>query len=627
MAHLDPLTPAPTQNALDAIAKIAGSDVAALVSSEWAAKTKWDSAASGAAPSGATTVKEGLLAIANAYCGTAGVEYSQVDSEAEAAWFRDQIESVKALSTPLSVEDKRHINHLLVASETFDQYLGKKFGTLKRYGMEGCEASMVAIDAIIRHAAAVGTTTDTVIGMAHRGRLNVLLYLFNFNKNWLFYKLRGQALLPNLDYGALDDVLSHLSASTDLSVGAKKMHVSLIHNPSHLEAVNPVALGKAYAKQQRKSPDHSKPNSTMCMMVHGDAALIGQGVNAETAIIGGVGGYNVGGVVHVVTNNQLGFTAFPKESRPTRYATDLAKMTGTPVIHVNADDPEAVLRASKLAVAYREKFHKDIYVDVIGWRKWGHNELDEPAFTQPTMYSRIRNRPTTPGAYSASLIKGGVMTEAQLSALKSTFEAELDKAFTAAQTLPPPKADELHLAGAHWGPEKLVHPPAALRNGTLLSRPVTAGESVNSLLQIGRASVHVPAGAVTVHERLQRTFIEARLSKLNDLTGAAKEIDWATAEALAFGTCLLEGNPVRISGQDSARGTFSQRHARLVDQSDESKTYIPLANLSKTQAPFECISSPLSEFAVLGFEYGYSAENPKALTIWEAQFGDFGTSR
>lgn len=622
-AHLDPLTAAPCADWKAVLQRVAGAEAVKLCVSEWAASTAWDSVALGPAPvGGATSIRDALQSLATTYASTVGVEFEHVESEAEAEWFREQLEQKAVLSAPLSAADQHHILRLLVSSESLDHYLAKKYATLKRYGMEGVEASMVAIDAILRTTAAVGPTSDTVIGMAHRGRLNVLLYLFNFEKSWLFYKLRGHALLPSLDYGALDDVLSHLSASTDLPYGNKSMHVSLIHNPSHLEAVNPVALGKAYAKQQRKSG----PNATMCMMVHGDAALIGQGVNAETAIIGGVPGYNVGGVVHVVTNNQLGFTAFPKESRPTRYATDLAKMTGTPVIHVNADAPEAVLRASRLAAAYRENFHKDIYLDVIGWRKWGHNELDEPAFTQPTMYGRIRARTSTPAAYSAALVKAGVISVAQLQALKSELEQELDAAFSKAQSMPPPTPDQLHLAGPHWGSESLVHPPFALRENQLISDPETNAASIAELQHLGRLSVTVPAGTVQVHERLQRTFIEARLGKLNDASGTQQEVDWATAEALAFGSSLVEGHPIRISGQDSARGTFSQRHARLVDQTDEARSYVPLNNLAPKQAPFEVISSPLSEMAALGFEYGYSAENPRALTIWEAQFGDFGSA-
>jgi probable 2-oxoglutarate dehydrogenase E1 component DHKTD1 len=487
----------------------------------------------------------------------------------------------------------------------------KKFPQVKRYGLEGAESMMIALDVIFQNACAQDLR-DVVVCMPHRGRLNLLTDLLKFNPTGVFAKVKGVPEYPSTEsHVCTGDVLSHIAQSVDLTYQGKSTHVSLLHNPSHLEAINPVAMGKARAKESdtfESGVEGSLGDSVLCVQLHGDAAFCGQGVVMETLGLSNLPHYSCGGSVHVVVNNQIGYTTPGYNSRSTTHTSDVAKMIHAPVIHVNGDHPEEVAKATALAVAYRNTFHKDVVLDLIAFRRWGHNELDEPSFTQPQMYNTIRARKSVPKLYEEKLESQQLLSSAESDALRDQWYKKLDSDLDAVTGFQPPAT---HLQGKWEG----MTSPTDITQDTM----IPTGVASDVLLQVGKISVQTPPN-FDVHARLQKFHVQPRLQRLEQ----GKPLDWATAEAMAFGSLLLEGYGVRISGQDVGRGTFSQRHCMLVDQTTE-KVTIPLNNLvpEQHQKKLEVANSSLSEFAVLGFEFGYSWETPKVLPIWEAQFGDF----
>jgi 2-oxoglutarate dehydrogenase E1 component len=561
------------------------------------------------------TIPEMLAILKRTYCGTLGIEFMHISDPESKQWIQERIEGPdKEISfTP---EGKKAILSKLVEAEGFEKFLDVKYTGTKRFGLDGGEATIPALEQIIKRGGALGIK-DIVLGMAHRGRLNVLTQVLAKPHRALFHEFKGGAFYPD-DVEGSGDVKYHLGASSDRSFDGNNVHLSLTANPSHLEIVDPVVLGKSRAKQdQHISPDgklvniatDGKPDRSMVLplLIHGDAAFAGQGVIAECLGLSGLKGHRTGGSIHFVINNQIGFTTSPMYSRSSPYPTDVAKMIEAPVLHVNGDDPEAVVFAAKVAVEYRQKFAKPVVIDMFCYRRFGHNEGDEPSFTQPLMYSKIRSHKTTLELYSEKLIGQGLVTQAEVDKLKADWKAKLEAEFEAGQDYRPNKADWLD---GQW---KSFKP--ALDEGP---RRGETGVELDKLVAIGTQLTKVPAD-FNVHRTVKR-FLDNRLAAIESGEG----IDWATAEALAFGTLVTEGHPVRLSGQDCERGTFSQRHSVLNDQQVDNKTYTPLNNLDpENQARYEVINSMLSEEAVLGFEYGYSLAEPKALTLWEAQFGDF----
>ncbi|KAM4733569.1 2-oxoadipate dehydrogenase complex component E1 [Anableps anableps] len=543
------------------------------------------------------------------YCGHLSVETSQLSSLEEREWFADRFEELKREG--FSAEEKKHLAKLMLESQEFDHFLATKFATVKRYGGEGAE-SMMGFFYELFHRLAHSGVTDIVIGMPHRGRLNLLTGLLKFPPELMFRKMRGLSEFPDTS-PAIGDVLSHLTSSVELDLGAgHPLHVTMLPNPSHLEAINPVAQGKTRARQQlRKEGDYSPEENAypgdqvICLQVHGDGSFTGQGIVPETLTLSNLPHYRVGGSIHLIVNNQVGYTTPSDRGRSSLYCSDVGKMVSCAVIHVNGDDAEEVLRAARLAVDYQRQFRKDIILDLICYRQWGHNELDEPFFTNPAMYKIIRSRQSIPDSYSDQLISEGLMTEAERAEIKSSYYGMLNDKLSGMTlySLPP-----TNLQG-RWG--DLVEPQARVTSWD-------TGVPAQLLQFIGAKSVDIPE-QISLHSHLLKTHVQSRLQKLEEGT----KLDWSTAEALAFGSLLCQGFNIRISGQDVGRGTFSQRHTMLVCQ-ETNDTYIPLNNISPQQTGFlEVCNSPLSEEAVLGFEYGMSIAQPKLLPIWEAQFGDF----
>jgi probable 2-oxoglutarate dehydrogenase E1 component DHKTD1 len=473
--------------------------------------------------------------------------------------------------------------------------MAKKFPNVKRYGLEGSESMIPAMEVLLRSLNAEGVT-DLVLGMPHRGRLNLLTGLLNYPPRALFHKIKGNSEIPKELFG-IGDVLSHIGISTTLPNASLK--ISLLNNPSHLEAVNPVALGKTRSKI-------AQGHKASCVLMHGDAAFVGQGIVAETLCLSKLPHFNTGGTVHIVLDNQLGFTTPSKHGRSTRYSGDVGKMVNAPILAVNAEKVTDVIRVMHIAAEYRNKFQKDIIVELHGYRRHGHNELDEPAFTQPKMYSVIRKRETFPTILSKDLISKSLITQEEVDNIKSERDNFLEQEFKASTSYEPQK---MYFLG-DWERIKQAS------DFSILKIPET-GVDIDTLKSIGIQSVTLPEG-FNVHPRLDRYHIKARLNLLEK----NEPVDWATAEALAIGSLLQEGYNVRLSGQDVSRGTFSQRHLEFVDQETEDRT-IPLQGLPNKKGMLEVVTSPLSEFAVMGFEYGYSINNPNNCVIWEAQFGDF----
>lgn len=537
------------------------------------------------------------------YCQTLGVEFMHITNGAQKAWIQERIEGPdKEIS--FTREGRRAILNKLVESEGFEKFCDVKFTGTKRFGLDGAESLIPALEQIIKRGGNLGIK-EIVVGMPHRGRLNVLTQVLGKPHRALFHEFKGGSANPDAVEGS-GDVKYHLGASSDREFDGNRIHLSLTANPSHLEIVDPVVLGKVRAKQDQHGDPPDQRISVLPLLMHGDAAFAGQGVVAECFGLSDLKGYRTGGSLHFIVNNQIGFTTYPRYSRSSPYPSDVAKMIDAPIFHVNGDDPEAVVFAAKVAIEFRQKFHKPVVIDMFCYRRHGHNEGDEPGFTQPVMYKKIASHPTTLEIYAKRLIAEGVMTEGEVDKAKADWRARLDAELEAGSGYKPNKADWLD---GKWAGFKSADAEEDPRRGV-------TGVDLSVLKDIGRKITKVPDG-FRAHRTIQR-FLENRAKAIDTGVG----IDWATGEGLAFCTLLQEGHHVRLSGQDSERGTFSQRHSVLIDQEDESR-YTPFNHLGGDQGHYEVINSLLSEEAVLGFEYGYSLAEPTALTIWEAQFGDF----
>jgi 2-oxoglutarate dehydrogenase E1 component len=551
-----------------------------------------------------STIREIVAILQRTYCQTLGVEFMHISDPTEKAWLQERIEGPDKEIT-FTPEGKRAILNKLVEAEGFEKFLDLRYTGTKRFGLDGSESLIPALEQIIKRGGNLGVK-EIVLGMAHRGRLNVLTQVMGKAHRALFHEFKGGSFAPD-DVEGSGDVKYHMGASSDREFDGNKVHLSLTANPSHLEIVDPVVLGKVRAKQDQHGCSAEDRSVVMPLLLHGDAAFAGQGVVAECLGLSGLRGHRTGGSVHFIINNQIGFTTNPRFSRSSPYPSDVAKMVEAPIFHVNGDDPEAVVFAAKVAVEYRQKFQKPVVIDMFCYRRFGHNEGDEPGFTQPKMYAVIRKHPTTLELYSEKLKAEGVVTDADFEAMKAEWRAKLDAEFESAQGYKPNKADWLD---GRWAGLKAVK-----EDGDDPRRGQT-GAPLDNLTEIGQALTKVPEG-FNLHRTIQR-FLDQRTKMIETGEG----IDWAMAEALAFGSLMLEGHRVRLSGQDCERGTFSQRHSVLTDQDNEAR-YKPLNHIREGQARYEVINSMLSEEAVLGFEYGYSLSEPDALTLWEAQFGDF----
>jgi 2-oxoglutarate dehydrogenase E1 component len=550
------------------------------------------------------TLREIVQICERTYCQTLGVEFMHISNAAQKAWIQERIEGPdKEISfTP---EGRRAILNKLVEAEGFEKFCDTKFTGTKRFGLDGAESLIPALEQIIKRGGNLGVK-EIVVGMPHRGRLNVLTQVMGKPHRALFHEFKGGSANPDAVEGS-GDVKYHLGASSDREFDGNKIHLSLTANPSHLEIVDPVVLGKVRAKQDQHGDPPDQRISVLPLLMHGDAAFAGQGVVAECFSLSDLKGYRTGGSLHFIVNNQIGFTTYPRYSRSSPYPSDVAKMIDAPIFHVNGDDPEAVVFAAKVAIEFRQKFHKPVVIDMFCYRRHGHNEGDEPAFTQPVMYKRIASHPSTLEIYAKRLVAEGVMTEGEVEKARADWRARLDAEFEAGTGYKPNKADWLD---GKWTGFKIADQEEDARRGV-------TGVGVAALKEIGRKITKVPDG-FHVHRTIQR-FLDNRAKAIDTGVG----IDWATGEALAFCTLLQEGHHVRLSGQDSERGTFSQRHSVLIDQEDESR-YTPFNHLGGDDTGhYEVINSLLSEEAVLGFEYGYSLAEPNALAMWEAQFGDF----
>ena len=545
------------------------------------------------------TVREIVSILQETYCGSIGVEFTHIQDPDEKSWIQERIERIHN-QPEFTDRGKEAILNRLIETEGFEKYLDKKFTGTKRFGLDGGESLVPAMEQIFKRGGQLGIQ-EIVLGMAHRGRLNVLANVMSKPFQAIFHEFHGGSSKPD-DVGGSGDVKYHLGSSSDRVFDGKSVHLSLTANPSHLEAANTVCLGKVRAKQkQLNDPDREK---VMCMLLHGDAAFAGQGLVPETFDLSNLVGYKTGGTIHIIINNQIGFTTAPRFSRTSHYSSDCAKAVDAPIFHVNADDVEAVVHCARIAIEYRQRFKKDVVIDMICYRRHGHNEGDEPMFTQPLMYKKIAAHPTTLQIYSEKLINQDVMSRAEVEQQIADFSQHLDDDFEAAANYKANKADWLD--GVWTG--------MSVASGD--ARRGNTGVPTERLKEVGDGLVRVPDN-FNLHRRIQR-----QLDAKAEMIKSGEGIDWATAEALAFGTLLLEGNAVRLSGQDSERGTFSHRHSVLTDQENENK-HTPLNNLRFGQAPYEVINSPLSEAGVLGFEYGYSMAEPQMLVLWEAQFGDF----
>jgi 2-oxoglutarate dehydrogenase E1 component len=545
------------------------------------------------------TLREIISALRQTYCGNVGVEFLHISDPEEKAWIQERIEGPRN-QTDFSPEGKRAILQRLTAAESFEKFLQVKYTGTKRFGLDGGETLIPAIEQIIKRGSQLGVE-EVIFGMAHRGRLNVLTNILGKPFTAVFSEFQGNPPNPD-DVQGSGDVKYHLGTSTDREFDGKIVHLSLTPNPSHLEVVNPVVIGKVRAKQQLRKD--TQRTMVLPVLLHGDAAFAGQGLVAETLMISDLPGYRVGGTVHIVINNQIGFTTMPQYSRSGPYSTDVAKMVMAPIFHVNGDDPEAVVHVARIAIEFRQRFRKDVVIDMYCYRRFGHNEGDEPAFTQPIMYKNIKNHESTRNLYAKQLIAEKIVTEEDARKIADEFNTYLETAFEATTSYKPNKAD--YLEGS-WTGFKIASGDDR-RGKTSISDDFAQ--------KIGRALTTAPEG-FNLNSKLPRQ-LEAKAAMFRSGQG----FDWATAEALAYGSLVAEGFPVRLSGQDCGRGTFSQRHAVLYDQETEEK-YIPLQHIDPRQATFEVHDSPLSEAAVLGFEYGYTLADPKVLVLWEAQFGDF----
>lgn len=555
------------------------------------------------------SVRELVDLLQRNYCGNVGLEYMHINDVEERRFLQEKFEG-RDKDIHFTPEGKRAILNKLIEAEQFEKFLGRKYVGTKRFGLEGAESAVPALESIIKVGGAHGVK-EIIIGMPHRGRLNVLANVMQKPFQTIFHEFSGGSAHED-DVGGSGDVKYHLGTSTDREFDGNLVHLSLTPNPSHLEAVNPVVLGKARAVQDFRAAsagkvrDDSIADEVLPVLLHGDAAFAGQGIVAECLSFSGVPGYSSGGAIHFIVNNQVGFTTSPAFARSSPYPSDVAKLVQAPIFHVNGDDPEAVTFATKVATEFRQRFNRDVVIDMWCYRRFGHNEADEPAFTQPQMYAAIRNHPPVSELYGERLVGEGVVTREDIRAMTDRFVGMLEQDFEAAKGFVPGKAEWF---GGRWAG---LHLPGETVEGR---RGAETGVAVAELRAIAARLHAVPRG-FAIHPTLKR-IIEARDKAIESGEG----LDWATAEELAFAS-LLAGTPpygLRLSGQDSGRGTFSQRHAVWVDQKTGAK-HVPLKTLG---AFCEILDSPLSEFGVLGFDYGYALADPRCLVLWEAQFGDF----
>ena len=544
-----------------------------------------------------STIKQIMSKLRKVYCSTIGAEYMHISDPEEKIWFRERMEK-KENQINFTNKGKKAILKTIIKAENFEKYLAKKFIGTKRFGLDGGEALIPALEQIIKRGGQLGAK-EIKIGMPHRGRLNVLANVLQKSYKKIFNEFVGE--LDAKSEESAGDVKYHLGASSNREFDGNSVHVSLTDNPSHLEAVNPVVLGQVRAKQFFHNDKERK--EVIPILIHGDAAFAGQGVVAECFAMSGLKGHNTGGTIHIIVNNQIGFTTSPRFARSSPYPSDLGKIVEAPILHCNGDDPEAVVHCAKIAIEFRQRFKKDVVVDLICYRRFGHNEGDEPTFTQPLMYKKIKSHPTTLNIYSKKLISENSITEEEFKSEKKEFNDLLEKQFKSAKDHHP-KIDWFEGTWSRYRPQKGK------------DKIGNTGVQKKELMKISE-KIHSLNENLNIHRTIKRIFETRHKSVLEE-----KNIDWSTAEALAFGSLLNEGFPVRLVGQDSGRGTFSQRHSVLRNQEDNSR-YIPLNNISNKQKNFEIVDSFLSELAVLGFEYGYSLVEPETLTIWEAQFGDF----
>ncbi|HEX4736576.1 MAG TPA: 2-oxoglutarate dehydrogenase E1 component [Allosphingosinicella sp.] len=547
-----------------------------------------------------TTIRELVEVLRANYCGKVGLEYMYINEVEERRFLQERMEG-KDAEIRFTPEGKQAILAKVIEGEQWEKFLARKYVGTKRFGLDGGESMIPALEAVIKYGGQFGVR-EMVFGMAHRGRLNVLANVMGKPYRAIFSEFAGGSANPE-DVGGSGDVKYHLGTSSDREFDGIRVHLSLVPNPSHLEAVDPVVLGKARAQQVMRGDDEG--TQVLPVLLHGDAAFAGQGIVSECFGFSGLPGYGTGGTLHFIINNQVGFTTSPQYARSSPYPSDIAKAVQAPILHVNGDDPEAVTFACKLAIEYRQRFKRDIVIDMWCYRRFGHNEGDEPSFTQPQMYAEIRKHAPISELYGERLVGEGVIEQGWIDDRVAAFTATLEHELEAARSYLPNKADWFE--GRWTGLGRPDTPETGRRNAeTAVPEP--------TLREIGKILTTVPADLI-VHKTLQRV-IDGRREMLESGEG----FDWATAEALAFGSLVKEGFQVRLSGQDSGRGTFSQRHAVWVDQNDGHK-YIPLTQIEGGR--FEVRDSPLSEFGVLGFEYGYALSDPRTLVLWEAQFGDF----
>jgi len=547
------------------------------------------------------TLEEILIILKKTYCNNIGYEFMHMGDPDEKSWIRDRIEG-KEKKIEFTENGKKAILNKIIEAEGFEKYLHVKFVGTKRFGLDGGESLIPALEQIIKRGGNLGAK-EIKIGMPHRGRLNVLANVMGKSYKAIFSEFFGKTVASKKDFEG--DVKYHLGASADREFDGNRVHISLTDNPSHLEAVNPVVLGQVRAKQffhkdHGKSPDRKK---VIPVLMHGDAAFAGQGVVAECFAMSGLPGHNIGGTIHVIVNNQIGFTTAPRFARSSPYPSDVAKTAQAPILHVNGDDPEATVHCAKIATEFRQKFNRDVVIDMVCYRRFGHNEGDEPSFTQPLMYKKIKVQPTTLDKYSKKISEEGLLSTEDIFNQKSNFKKFLEKEFVSSKNY----KSELKWYDGTWSRFK----PELGKDKRGVS-----GVEKSKIIKIGKKLSTVPDD-FSVHKTLKKIF-----DKKYEMFDEKRPVDWSTAETLAFGTLLEEGFSVRLSGQDSGRGTFSQRHSVLRNQ-DSHERYVPLNNISNNQKKFEIIDSLLSELAVLGFEFGYSLSEPETLVLWEAQFGDF----
>ena len=542
-------------------------------------------------------LKEIMEILKKTYCSKIGYEFMHMGDPDEKSWIRDRIEG-KEKDIKFTENGKKAILNKIIEAEGFEKYLHIKFVGTKRFGLDGGEALIPALEQIIKRGGNLGAK-EIKIGMPHRGRLNVLANVMGKSYKAIFSEFFGKSVASKKDFEG--DVKYHLGASSDREFDGNRVHISLTDNPSHLEAVNPVVLGQVRAKQFfHKDPERKK---VIPVLMHGDAAFAGQGVVAECFAMSGLPGHNIGGTIHVIVNNQIGFTTAPRFARSSPYPSDVAKIAQAPILHVNGDDPEAVVHCAKIATEFRQKFNRDVVIDIVCYRRYGHNEGDEPSFTQPLMYKKIKVQPTTLEIYGKKVAEEGLLSMEQINTKKSNFKKYLEKEFNSSKNY---KSDLKWYSGT-WSRFK----PELGKDKRGVS-----GVEKKLIIEIGKKITSIPENFI-VHKTLKKIF-----EKKYKIFTENQKVDWSTAESLAFGSLLVEGFSVRLSGQDSGRGTFSQRHSVLRNQ-DSHERYVPLNNISKNQKKFEIIDTLLSELAVLGFEFGYSLSEPETLVLWEAQFGDF----